>query len=96
MTPACQAQPSCPAQSVTSDGAHRHDQASATAPITQRAATDSDPRRGGFSSVKDLIAAIETFIDGWYDRCQPFTWTKTADELLPRSKPGKRTSSTRH
>ena len=29
-------------------------------------------RRGTFTSVKDLIAAIETFIDGWNDRCQPF------------------------
>jgi transposase len=53
-------------------------------------------RRGTFTSVKDLIAAIETFIDGWNDRCQPFTWTKPADELLPHCRPGKRTSFTRH
>jgi transposase len=53
-------------------------------------------RRGTFRSVKDLITAIETFIDGWNDRCQPFTWTKTADELLPHCRPGKRTSFTRH
>jgi transposase len=53
-------------------------------------------RRGSFTSVKDLIAAIENFIDGWNDRCHPFTWTKTADELLPHCKPGKRTSFTRH
>src|SRR5271165_232447 len=53
-------------------------------------------RRGTFTSVKDLITAIGTFIDGWNDRCQPFTWTKTADELLPHCKPGKRTSFTRH
>jgi transposase len=53
-------------------------------------------RRGSFTSVTDLIAAIETFIDGWNDRCHPFTWTKTADELLPRCKPGKRTTFTRH
>ncbi len=53
-------------------------------------------RRGTFRSVKDLIAAIETFIDGWNDRCQPFTWTKTADELLSYCRPGKRTSFTRH
>ena len=37
-------------------------------------------RRGTFTSVNDLIAAIETFIDGWNERCQPFTWTKTADD----------------
>jgi transposase len=53
-------------------------------------------RRGTFTSVKDLITAIETFIDGWNDRCQPFSWTKTADELLPHCRPGKRTSFTRH
>jgi transposase len=53
-------------------------------------------RRGTFTSVKDLITAIGTFIDGWNDRCQPFTWTKTADELLPHCRPGKRTSFTRH
>jgi hypothetical protein len=53
-------------------------------------------RRGSFTSVKDLIAAIEAFIDGWNDRCHPFTWTKTADEILPKCRPGKRTSFTRH
>jgi transposase len=42
-------------------------------------------RRGSFDSVKDLVAAIRTFIDGYNDRCQPFTWTKTADEILPRA-----------
>ncbi len=34
--------------------------------------------RGGFISVKDLIAAIRTFIDGWNDRCHPFIWIKDA------------------
>jgi transposase len=52
-------------------------------------------RRGTFTSVKDLTAKIGTFIDGWNDRCQPFTWTKTADDLLPHCTPGKRASSTR-
>ena len=35
-------------------------------------------RRGTFTSVKELINAIEVFIDGWNDRCEPFVWTKTA------------------
>ena len=26
--------------------------------------------------------AIRAFIDGWNNRCRPFVWTKTADELL--------------
>jgi len=53
-------------------------------------------RRGTFTSVKDLIAAIETFIDGWNDRCEPFEWTKDADDILTRSKDRKKTSNTRH
>ena len=43
-------------------------------------------RRGTFTSVKDLIAKIGAFIDGWNDRCQPFVWTKPADELLVKVK----------
>jgi transposase len=42
-------------------------------------------RRGTFTSVKDLIAAIKAFIDGWNERCQPFIWTKTADQLIPHA-----------
>jgi len=53
-------------------------------------------RRGSFTSVRDLVDAIQTFIDGWNDRCQPFVWTKTADELLDHARPGQRTSFTRH
>jgi hypothetical protein len=39
-------------------------------------------RRGSFDSVRELTAAIRRFIDGWNDRCEPFTWTKPADEIL--------------
>ena len=53
-------------------------------------------RRGTFTSVKDLITAIETYIDGWNERCQPFTWTKTADDILTKATSGQRTSFTRH
>ena len=52
-------------------------------------------RRGTFTSVKDLIAAIETFIDAWNDRCQPFVWTKTADDILTKANRNK-TSNTQH
>ncbi len=38
--------------------------------------------RGTFGSVKDLNAKILDFINGWNDRCHPFVWTKTADEIL--------------
>ena len=53
-------------------------------------------RRGSFASVTDLIAAIRRFIDGWNQRCQPFVWTKTADDLLDHCRPGQITSFTRH
>ena len=52
-------------------------------------------RRGSFTSVKDLIAAIQTYIDGWNDRCQPFVWTKTADDIIAKAH-RKTTSNTRH
>ena len=52
-------------------------------------------RRGTFTTVKDLIAAIQTFTDGWNDRCQPFIWTKTADDIIA-SAHRKTTSNTRH
>jgi hypothetical protein len=42
-------------------------------------------RRGSFDSVKQLVTAIRTFIDGWNDRRHPFTWTKTADEIHPHA-----------
>ena len=38
-------------------------------------------RRGSFTSVKELTAAIGTFIDSWNDHPRPFTWTKDADEI---------------
>jgi hypothetical protein len=43
-------------------------------------------RRGIFPSVPDLIVAIRRFIDGWNERCEPFVWTKTADEVLPKAR----------
>ncbi len=52
-------------------------------------------RRGTFTSVKDLTAAIEAFIDGWNERCEPFIWTKTADEIIGKIN-RKRTNATRH
>lgn len=43
-------------------------------------------RRGSFDNVPQLVAAIRAFINGWNDRCHPFTWTKTADEILPHTR----------
>ena len=41
--------------------------------------------RGTFASVKDLTTKIRAFINGWNDRCQPFVWTKTAEQILDKA-----------
>jgi hypothetical protein len=43
-------------------------------------------RRGTFTDVADLETAIRNYIDAYNDRAKPFTWTKTADELLDKIK----------
>ena len=52
-------------------------------------------RRGTFTSVTDLIGAIRAFIDAYNQRCAPFRWTKTADQILTKANRQK-TSDTRH
>ena len=49
--------------------------------IIQRQAS----KRGTFTSVKDLVAAITRFLDGWNERGEPLTWTKTPDEILAKA-----------
>jgi transposase len=42
-------------------------------------------RRGSYRSVRELTDAIRRFIDAWNERCQPFVWTKAADEILTKA-----------
>ena len=51
--------------------------------------------RGAFGSIKDLNANIRAFIDGWNDRCHPFMWTKTAQDILKQAN-RKQTSTAGH
>ena len=44
--------------------------------------TKQSIQRGSFASVKDLIATIDRYISAWNKRCEPFVWTKDADEIL--------------
>ena len=44
--------------------------------------TDKLIRRGVHTSVADLEDDIRQWIDTWNDNPRPFTWTKTADEIL--------------
>ena len=53
-------------------------------------------RRGTYTSVKDLVDAIRRFIDAWNDRCHPFVWTKSPDDVLSRARPRQRTSDAGH
>jgi transposase len=46
--------------------------------------TDQQLRRGVHESVAGLRADLETWITGWNDNPRPFTWRKTADEILDR------------
>ncbi|HVM54426.1 MAG TPA: IS630 family transposase [Acidimicrobiales bacterium] len=39
-------------------------------------------RRGSHRSVRELVAAIRTWITNWNDDPKPFVWHKTADEIL--------------
>jgi hypothetical protein len=45
--------------------------------ITRRAL-----RRGNLPTVADLIAAIDSSIAAWNDRCRPVTWTKDPDTII--------------
>ena len=47
--------------------------------ITQRAI-----RRGSFSSVKDLIEKIDSFVQHYNRSHRPFVWTATADSILAK------------
>jgi hypothetical protein len=46
-------------------------------------------RRGSFTSVKELTAAIGAFIDHWNKHPRPFAWAKDADEILASIKRAK-------
>jgi transposase len=46
-------------------------------------------RRGSFTSVRQLVTAIGSFIDAWNEHAVPFAWTKDADEILDSIKRAK-------
>lgn len=49
-----------------------------------REITDKAIRRGSFTSVQELIDAIQEFIDVHNDDPKPFVWTATADEIIQK------------
>lgn len=42
-------------------------------------------RRGSFGSVEELIAMIDAFTRQWNTGSSPFTWVKTADQILAKA-----------
>jgi transposase len=46
--------------------------------------TDKKLRRGTYRSIQALEKDIRDWIAAWTEHPQPFTWTKTADEILDR------------
>jgi transposase len=51
--------------------------------------TERRLRRGVFTSVADLVEAIETWAEHWNDNPTPFTWTKTADDIIAKVRRGR-------
>jgi transposase len=51
--------------------------------------TDRRLRRGAFSSVGDLVHAIETWVEHWNDDPKPFVWHKTAEEIVAKVRRGR-------
>ena len=46
-------------------------------------------RRGVFASVPDLIAAIDAYLTATNPNPTPFTWTKTADQIVEKVQRGR-------
>src|SRR3954453_13784213 len=51
--------------------------------------------RGPFTSARALTRKIRKSVDGWNARSHPFTWTRTADEVLTKAN-RKKTSDAEH
>jgi hypothetical protein len=46
--------------------------------------TEKALRRGSHTSVPQLRAAIPAYVEAHNEKGKPFTWTKTADEILDK------------
>ena len=51
--------------------------------------TDKRLRRGRFTSVDELIDALEMWTEHWNDNPRPFVWTKTAEEIIAKVQRGR-------
>jgi hypothetical protein len=53
--------------------------------------TDKRIRRGVFKSVSELEVAIMTYLERYNAKPEPFTWTKSAGEILEKVAKAKQT-----
>jgi transposase len=51
--------------------------------------TDRRLRRGVFTTVGNLVDAIEIWVEHWNDNPRPFVWHKTADEIVTKVRRGR-------
>ncbi len=51
--------------------------------------TNKAIRHGAFASVPDLIAAIDAYLAAHNTNPTPFTWTKTADQIVEKVQRGR-------
>jgi len=58
--------------------------------------TDKQIRRGTHRSTRQLVAAIENYLEHTNQTPKPFVWTKTADQIIPHATKGQATSIARH
>jgi transposase len=54
-----------------------------------KALTDRRLRRGTFSSVGELVDAIELWAEHWNHDPKPFIWHKTAEEIIAKTRRGR-------
>lgn len=53
-----------------------------------RELSDRAPRRGSFSSVPELITAVENYLGTYNEDPKPFVWTAAAESTLQKVQPG--------
>jgi hypothetical protein len=51
--------------------------------------TNKRIRRESWGSVKELVKAIKEYIKSWNKESKPFTWTKSAGEIMGSIKKAK-------
>jgi hypothetical protein len=59
------------------------------AEVSGGVAIDTAVAAAFLAALEPTALAIGRFIDAYNDRCQPFMWTKDADELIAKIRPSK-------